>query len=180
MVEPMYGMKEDVMVESDTEALFARVDTDPARRSQPHRLHGLLHERALRLRHGGALPRPHQGRSVLYGVRLFGKGSPAECANRQRQPYFACAEHDEYAPKDMVDALEEHLASTGRTPGRVVPRHPPRLRLPREGPVYDKDAAERHWERLHALFAQEPAGHDPLIRRVRHSAGPPMVPGAAT
>ena len=24
---------------------------------------------------------------------------------------------------------------------------------PRRGPIYDKPSAERHWERLHALFA---------------------------
>jgi carboxymethylenebutenolidase len=26
--------------------------------------------------------------------------------------------------------------------------------VPGRGPIYDKAAAERHWERLHALFAR--------------------------
>jgi carboxymethylenebutenolidase len=66
--------------------------------------------------------------------------------------YFACAEHDEWAPKEMVETLGQ--AIQGRNPaaevelfeslhqGFVFPSRP----------VYHRDSAERCWERLFALF----------------------------
>jgi carboxymethylenebutenolidase len=66
--------------------------------------------------------------------------------------YFGCAEVDSYAPPDVVVALERTLLATntefelerypGTEHGFAFPKRP----------VYDKAAAERHWERLFALF----------------------------
>ena len=52
----------------------------------------------------------------------------------------------------MVDGLEAHLKAIGAN--ARVERYPGvhhGFAFP-ERPVYDKAAAERHWERLHALF----------------------------
>ena len=91
----------------------------------------------------------------LYGVRLFGDGSCADlAADAKGELYFACAEFDDYAPAAMVDGLEQHLAAVGAN--ARVERYPGvhhGFAFP-ERPVYDKPAAERHWERLHALFAR--------------------------
>lgn len=67
--------------------------------------------------------------------------------------YFACAEIDEYAPKEKIKALDKHLSGTnanyriewypGAEHGFAFPL--------REG-LYHKPSAERHWERLFALF----------------------------
>ena len=91
----------------------------------------------------------------IYGVRLCtdAPDSPHRHADRiTGELYVACAETDVYAPAEMVAALEAHLATTkiryrverypGTHHGFAFPR--------RE--VYDKPSAERHWERLHALF----------------------------
>lgn len=76
-----------------------------------------------------------------------------DAAKIQGEMYFGCAETDEHAPKQMIDDLENHLASTdiksriewypGTEHGFVFPL--------RQG-KYNKAAAERHWERLFAMY----------------------------
>jgi len=66
--------------------------------------------------------------------------------------YFGCAEIDDYAPPDLVLELERTLAATSAT--FEVERYPGTehgFAFPKRA-VYDKAAAERHWERLFALF----------------------------
>ena len=92
----------------------------------------------------------------LHGVRLFTDEdtSPHLTADRiQGEIYFGCAETDDWAPPEMVEKLDTHLASTGidyriewypdTAHGFVFPQ--------REG-IYHKESAERHWERLFSLF----------------------------
>jgi len=109
-----------------------------------------------------AYPERIKAAASIYGVRLFGPGSPAEGASKARgELYFACAELDEYAPAEMVDGLERYLDEVGAN-ARVerLPGRPSRLRLPGAGAdSTTKAAAERHWERLHALFAATSPEH---------------------
>lgn len=92
----------------------------------------------------------------LHGVRLYtdAEDSPHRTADKiQGEIYFGCAETDSWAPPEMVEALDGHLATAGidyriewypgTGHGFVFPQ--------REG-LYDKAAAERHWERLFAMF----------------------------
>ena len=94
----------------------------------------------------------------FHGVRLVtdSEDSPHFAAGKIRgEIYFGCAEVDEYAPQEMIDALDRHLSDSainyriemypGTQHGFVFPL--------REG-RYDKASAERHWERLLALFAR--------------------------
>jgi len=76
---------------------------------------------------------------------LAGKKANAEL-------YFGCAETDIYAPAEIIQKLkqgmQEHRADAeveiypGTHHGFAFPKRP----------VYDRDAAERHWERLLALY----------------------------
>ena len=92
----------------------------------------------------------------FHGVRLISEAddSPHLDADKiKSEMYFGCAETDEWAPKAMIDQLDEYLASTGinyriewypgTEHGFVFPQ--------REG-KYHKAAAERHWERLFDMF----------------------------
>ena len=66
--------------------------------------------------------------------------------------YIACAEHDELAPLPMVDELR-HLFQRAGTAGELeiyLGLHHG-FAFPQR-PVYDKAGAERHWERLIALY----------------------------
>ena len=67
--------------------------------------------------------------------------------------YISCAEHDELAPPDMVKELKKLFDASGAAGELEV--HPGvhhGFAFPQRGAVYDKSAAERHWERLFALF----------------------------
>jgi carboxymethylenebutenolidase len=92
----------------------------------------------------------------FHGVHLYSDraDSPHLDADKiKAEMYFGCAQTDEYAPKEMVDNLESYLATTainsriewypGTEHGFVFPK--------REG-KYHKESAERHWERLFALY----------------------------
>lgn len=69
--------------------------------------------------------------------------------------YIACAEHDALAPLPMVETLRRHFAEAD-SPGEIElyrgVHHG--FAFP-ERKVYDKPAAERHWERLIALYRRK-------------------------
>jgi carboxymethylenebutenolidase len=68
--------------------------------------------------------------------------------------YISCAEHDELAPLDMVEKLRGLLEASGNVGELEI--HPDvhhGFAFP-ERWCYDKPAAERHWERLFALYAR--------------------------
>lgn len=144
------------MIASDTRALFDYVDADPAADSDRIGCMGYCMSGPFSFAMAGHFPERIKAAASLYGVRLFGPGSPAPLAEKVTgELYFACAEHDEYAPPEMIESLEAHLRTTG-VKARVewYPGTHHGFAFPTRGAVYDKPAAERHWERLHALFAR--------------------------
>ncbi len=146
----------DNMVARDTESLFAYVDADPAAKSTHVGCMGYCMSGPFSFAMAGMFPERIRAAASLYGVRLFGDGSPAHLASKVKgELYFACAETDQYAPKETIDGLIAHLKTTG-TNARVewYPGTHHGFAFPTRGPVYNKEAAERHWERLHALFAR--------------------------
>lgn len=154
MIELM-GTLTDELIVSDTRTLLAHVDADPAADAGRLGCMGYCMSGPFSFAMAARFPDRIRAAASLYGVRLFGEGSPADLADRVTgELYFACAEFDEYAPKEMIDALEDHLARVG-TNARVewYPGTHHGFAFPQR-PAYDKAAAERHWERLHALFAR--------------------------
>jgi carboxymethylenebutenolidase len=103
-----------------------------------------------------AFPERMAASASFHGVRLLldSDDSPhLDATQIKGELYFGCAETDEYAPQSMIDALDQHLASVGSNyrieiyadteHGFVFPL--------REG-RYHKASAERHWERLLAMY----------------------------
>jgi len=144
----------DELVASDTAALFAHVDTEAAADSFRVGCMGYCMSGPFAFAMAGLYPDRIRASASLHGIRLFGPDSPAHLASQVRgELYFGCAEHDDYAPREMIDALDEHLRSSG-TNARVewYPGTHHGFTFPGRGEIYDKPAAERHWERLHDLF----------------------------
>jgi carboxymethylenebutenolidase len=151
--ELMGSLSQDMVV-ADTGALLAHVDADPAADGEGIGCMGYCMSGPFSFAMAGLYPDRIKAAASLYGVRLFGSGSPAPLAEKVKaELYFACAEHDEYAPREMVEALQAHLVKVGAN-ARVewYPGTHHGFAFPTRGAVYDKASAERHWERLHDLF----------------------------
>jgi len=152
MFELMHGLS-DRMVARDTEALVKLVDADPKADATRIGCVGYCMSGPFSFAMAGTYPDRIACAASIYGVRLFGDNSPAHLAEHvQGELYFACAETDEYAPKEMIDGLVAHLDSVGTN--ATVEWYPGThhgFAFPQR-PVYDKPAAERHWERLFSLF----------------------------
>lgn len=80
--------------------------------------------------------------------------SPHRVAEQLRcESYFACAEIDRWAPPADIVKLQGGLDASA-APHRVewYPGAEHGFVFPQRGAIYRRDAAERHWERLFALF----------------------------
>ena len=93
----------------------------------------------------------------IYGVRLAtdDADSPHLDAHKVKgELYFGCAETDKYASREMIDKLEAHLQAVPGLRSRVewYPDTEHGFAFPLRDGIFHKAAAERHWERLFALF----------------------------
>jgi carboxymethylenebutenolidase len=140
-------------VQCDTQAMLAHVDGDAAADAARIGAVGYCMSGPFVYAVAGLFPDRIRAAASFYGVRLHGKGSPQHLAAAVKgELYFGCAELDEYAPRDMIDGLESHLQSLGAN-ARVewYPGAQHGFAFP-DRAAYDKQHAERHWERLHALL----------------------------
>jgi carboxymethylenebutenolidase len=91
----------------------------------------------------------------FYGTWLVSEAveSPHRSLSKVKgELYIACAEHDELAPPEMVEELRGLLERAG-SPGELeVYRGVHHGFAFPQRRVYDRPAAERHWERLIALY----------------------------
>ncbi len=144
----------DAMVCEDTQVLLDFAANQEAARGGPVGATGYCMSGPFVFAAAAAFPDRIKAAASFHGVRLYGDGAPHGTADRIKgEIYFGCAELDPLAPPSMIDPLEKHLASTGinyriewypgADHGFVFPQ--------REG-KYHKASAERHWERLFALF----------------------------
>ena len=152
MTELMYDLS-DRAIASDTATMLAHVDADPHADSDRIGCVGYCMSGPFSFGMAGTYPDRIRCAASIYGVRLSGENSPLHLAEHVRgELYFACAETDEYAPREMIDALVEHLDATGtKATVEWYPGTHHGFAFPQR-PVYDKLAAERHWERLFWLF----------------------------
>lgn len=91
----------------------------------------------------------------IHGVALATEADDSphrHLGSTSAEVYLGCAEHDHYAPPAMIDEFESALRAAGN-PGEVewYPGTQHGFAFA-ERPDYDRDASERHWERLHDLF----------------------------
>jgi carboxymethylenebutenolidase len=91
----------------------------------------------------------------ICGVKLVSDQDDSPHLALQRataEVYFACAEHDDWAPLEMVEALE--AAAKTHKPASEVEVYPAAGHgfVYPNGQAYDRASAERHWERMFSLF----------------------------
>lgn len=146
----------NAMVCDDARALLAYADRDPAAGSGPAGCVGYCMSGPFAFAVAAAIPQRIAAAASFHGVRLCTEAldSPHLDAHRVRgELYFGCAETDEWAPREMIDALDAHLASVGVSyriewyPGTVHG-----FVFTQRPAAYQQRGAERHWERLFSLF----------------------------
>ncbi|HEY0647306.1 dienelactone hydrolase family protein [Phenylobacterium sp.] len=144
------------MVMSDADALLDYADRDRAASPGPAAAIGYCMSGQYAINAAARHPERVACAASLYGVQLVtdAPDSPHLAAQKaDAELYFACAEHDAYAPLEMVQALDASLKQAGVNAEVEVYRDVHHgFAFPQRGAVYDKTAAERHWERLFALF----------------------------
>ena len=91
----------------------------------------------------------------IYGVQLVTDrpDSPHLAGQKTKaELYFGCAETDVYAPMETVERVRQQMKADGANAEvEIYPGTHHGFAFPKR-PVYDRDAAERHWERLLALY----------------------------
>jgi carboxymethylenebutenolidase len=139
---------------SDTEGLLAFADADPAASGGPIGAVGYCMSGQYAMNAATHFPRAAAAASV-YGVRLVTDqaDSPHLAGSKTKaELYFACAETDHWAPLEMLPPLRKALEDAGATAEvELYPGVEHGFAFPQRA-VYNRDAAERHWERLFALY----------------------------
>ena len=91
----------------------------------------------------------------IYGVALAtDKPDSPHLAGKKTKAelYFGCAETDVYAPMETIEKVKQTMKADGANAEvEIYPGTHHGFAFPKR-PVYHKDAAERHWERLLALY----------------------------
>ena len=145
------------MVMQDVDALLAFAATDKAASTRPMGCVGYCmsgqYAMNAAVRHNDKI----RAAASIYGVALVTDKSDSPHLVPQRtgaRLYFGCAENDAYAPVEMIDRLRAEVAAKGgNAEVEVYPGTQHGFAFASR-PAYDKPAAERHWERLFALFGE--------------------------
>jgi carboxymethylenebutenolidase len=142
-------------VMADIAAMLARLGDEPAAKPGPVGCHGYCMSGPYALAAAAQFPDRIAAAASFYGTWLVSDApaSPHLSFGKTRgEVYIACAEHDELAPLPMVAELRDHFARSGAT-GEIelYPGVHHGFAFPARW-CYDKPAAERHWERLIALY----------------------------
>lgn len=143
------------MVMEDTDALLAYADDDPAAAKGKAGCVGYCMSGQFSINAAARYPQRIGAAASIYGTFLVTdkSDSPHLVAEKAGgELYFACAETDRWAPLEMVEALDAALkADAVNAEVELYPGVQHGFAFPQRA-VYDKPAAERHWERLIALF----------------------------
>ena len=144
------------LIMEDTRGLLAFIDADAAAAKGPMGAVGYCMSGQYAINAAGQFPNRFKAAASIYGVQLVTErpDSPHVMAQQAvkagAEIYFACAQTDHWAPKEMVDALSAAVNGP-RCEVEWYPGVEHGFAFPQRA-AYNKDAAERHWERLFALW----------------------------
>ncbi len=152
----MFGFMNSInipLVMEDTTALLAYADGQSAARTDIVGAVGYCMSGRYAINAATHFPGRVKAAASIYGTRLATDqpDSPHLAASKTKaELYFGCAETDIYAPTEIIEKVKASMKDahaevemySGTHHGFAFPKRP----------VYDRDAAERHWERLLALY----------------------------
>lgn len=142
-------------VMDDVADMLSFIDSQPAAKPGPVGAHGYCMSGPYALAAAARYPGRVAAAASFYGTWLVSDAVESPHLNLSRaqgELYIACAEHDELAPLPMVAELQGLFGTSGNS-GELEMylgvHHG--FAFPQRW-CYDKPAAERHWERLIALY----------------------------
>lgn len=158
--ERMMGFMETLtvpMIMDDTDALVVFANTDDAASKGAMGTLGYCMSGRYALGAAARYPERVSAAASIYGTKLFTHSTDSPhltTANAKGELYIACAENDHYVPVETVTPLRDALKSAGlRAEVELYPSVDHGFAFPGRA-AYNKAAAERHWERLFALFGR--------------------------
>ncbi len=145
----------NTMVEEDTAELFKYLDADKMARPGKVGMVGYCMSGRYVLRNAGTFADRVGASASVYGARLItdAPDSAHLAAHKIKgEMYLACAEHDHYISNEDLQKLKQIFDESGVN-GHIemYPESEHGFAFPTRR-LYHKDSAERHWERLFALF----------------------------
>jgi carboxymethylenebutenolidase len=141
------------LVMEDTRALLAYADGEAAARKDLVGSVGYCMSGRYAINAATHFPDRVRAAASIYGTHLVTDqpDSPHLAAGKtSAELYFACAETDIYAPMEVIEKLRQTMKGANAEV-EIYPGTHHGFAFPKR-PVYDRDAAERHWERLLALY----------------------------
>jgi carboxymethylenebutenolidase len=143
------------LVMDDGDALLEFADRDPAASKGKIATLGYCMSGQYAISFAARYPNRVGAAASIYGVQLVTDkaDSPHLAAQKAKaELYFACAETDHWAPLEMVQALDQSMkANNVNAEVELYAGVEHGFAFPQRA-AYDKAAAERHWERLFALW----------------------------
>ena len=142
-------------VMEDFADMLTFVDKQPAARKGAVGTHGYCMSGPYSLAAAARYPDRVAAAASFYGTWLISENEESphlSLSHAKGELYIACAEHDELAPLPMVAELKGLLEKSSSS-GELEMYHDVHhgFAFPQRW-CYDKHAAERHWERLIALY----------------------------
>ena len=141
------------LIMDDTRALLAFVDADPAAAKGPMGAVGYCMSGQYAINAAARWPERFAAAASIYGILLITDkpDSPHLMAHEAKgELYFACAETDHWMPVEQIAALRGSVQGL-HAEVELFPKAEHGFAFPQR-PAYDKASAERHWERLFALW----------------------------
>ena len=152
----MFGFMNSInipLVMEDTKALLAFAETQEAANTKIVGTVGYCMSGRYAVNAATHFPDRVKAAASIYGTHLATDqpDSPHLAASKTKaELYFACAETDIYAPQEIIDKVAAGMKGSNNEV-EIYPGTHHGFAFPKR-PVYHRDAAERHWERLLALY----------------------------
>lgn len=145
-------------VMQDIATMLAYVDSKPWAAKGAVGCHGYCMSGPYALAAAARYPDRVAAAASFYGTWLVSDAEESPhltFAKSKGELYIACAEHDDLAPLPMVDELRGLFERSGaRGELEMYPKVHHGFAFPQRW-CYDRPAAERHWERLIALYRRK-------------------------
>jgi carboxymethylenebutenolidase len=141
------------LVMDDTRALLDFAATQPAASKGPIGTVGYCMSGQYAINAATHFPDRVKAAASVYGTQLATDQDDSPhlaAAKTKAELYFACAETDIYAPAEIIEQVKQGM-SGAKAEVEIYPDTHHGFAFPKR-PVYHRDAAERHWERLLALY----------------------------